>query len=143
MLFAGFKKSCHDVYKFDSGTEKHFAVLLEDDADVVKWMRPASRQFHIYWDHNSRLYEPDFVVETKKTIHIIETKASKDIATNEVKEKSSAAASYCQNASGFTQRHGGKPWKFSLVPEDDVLPNMQFRVLADKYEIRVVEGGGS
>jgi len=32
---------------------------------VFKWMRPAPNQFMIYWKHNSRQYNPDFVAEAE------------------------------------------------------------------------------
>jgi len=35
---------------------------LEDDDDVLKWMKPASGQFRIEYQ-NGQNYEPDFVVE--------------------------------------------------------------------------------
>jgi len=60
-VFSGFKRACHNLYKFDSKTEKDFAYILEHDNDVLKWLRPAQNQFHIYWKHNSRQYTPDFV----------------------------------------------------------------------------------
>jgi len=63
-VFSGFKKACHSLYKFDAKGEKDFAAILENDKAVVKWLRPAPKQFKIYWDHNARTYEPDFVVET-------------------------------------------------------------------------------
>ncbi len=75
-VFSGFKKACHTLYKFDAKGEKDFATILENDKDVIKWLRPAPRQFKIYWDHNSRTYEPDFVVETLNTIYLTEIKAN-------------------------------------------------------------------
>ena len=54
--------------------KKIFAVILENDKAVLKWLRPAQNQFHIYWKHNSKSYHPDFVVETADMIYIIETK---------------------------------------------------------------------
>ncbi|MBM2833237.1 MAG: hypothetical protein HW406_398, partial [Candidatus Brocadiaceae bacterium] len=73
-IFSGFRKACHNLYKFDSKTEKDFTAILEQDKAVLKWLRPASNQFHLYWKHNSRQYNPDFVVETKDAIYLIETK---------------------------------------------------------------------
>ncbi|MEI8173144.1 MAG: DEAD/DEAH box helicase family protein, partial [Deltaproteobacteria bacterium] len=80
-VFSGFKKACHNLYKFDSKTEKDFAVILEQDREVSKWLRPAAKQFRIYWKHNSRQYHPDFVAEAKDAIYMIETKKEADIET--------------------------------------------------------------
>ena len=136
-VFSGFKKSCHNLYKFDSKTEKDFAVILEQDGDVLKWLRPASKQFRIYWKHNSRQYHPDFVAETEDTIYMIETKKEADIETSDVQEKTAAALLYCNNASEFTTQNGGKPWKYILIPHNAVMFNMSFETLAQQFEVRI------
>jgi len=132
-IFTGFKKACHDKYKFDSKTEKDFTAILENDDDVLKWLRPAKNQFYIYWNHNSRRYLPDFVVETADTIYMIETKKEGDIETGEVQEKATAATEYCKHAADFTARNNGKPWKYVIIPHNVVLANMSFQTLAKKY----------
>ncbi|MGC9975431.1 MAG: DEAD/DEAH box helicase family protein [Syntrophales bacterium] len=135
-VFSGFKKSCHNLYKFDSKTEKDFAVILEQDGEVLKWLRPAPKQFRIYWKHNSRQYHPDFVAETENTIYMIETKKEADIETSDVQEKTAAALLYCNNASEFTTQNGGKPWKYILIPHNAVMFNMSFETLAREFEVR-------
>ena len=63
------------LYKFDSGTERDFAIVLENDKSVLKWMRPSIKQFDIYYGPGGiNRYEPDFVVETSDKIYMIETK---------------------------------------------------------------------
>ena len=133
-VFSGFKKACHTLYKFDAKGEKDFATILENDKDVIKWLRPAPRQFKIYWDHNSRTYEPDFVVETLKTIYLTEIKANDQMIANEVLEKAKAALQYCKHASAHNEQHGGKEWKYLLIPHSEVLPNMSLGYLAGKRE---------
>lgn len=134
-VFTGFKKACHNKYKFDSKTEKDFAVILEQDKAVIKWLRPASNQFNIYWDKNSRRYTPDFVAETTEAIFIIETKKEGDIDSNEVQEKSLAALEYCKVATGFTTQNCGKPWKYVLIPHDVVKINMSFDTMVKHYNL--------
>ena len=51
------------MYKFDFKTEKDISTILEDDTNVLKWLRQEANQFNIYWDYNSNEYRPDFVVE--------------------------------------------------------------------------------
>jgi type III restriction enzyme len=87
MVFHGFSKACHKYYKFDSKTEKDFAIILENDTDVVKWMRPAFGQFRLYWNHNSKEYIPDFVVETKDSIYLVETKDRRELESGDVLQK--------------------------------------------------------
>jgi energy-coupling factor transporter ATP-binding protein EcfA2 len=135
-VFSGFRKACHDKYKFDTKTEKDFAIILEDDVAVTKWLRPSRRQFKIYWDKNSRQYHPDFVAETKDAIYLIETKKEGDMKTSEVQEKAAAALEYCKHATEFNISNGKKPWKYVLIPHNAVLANMSLEHLTKSYEIR-------
>ncbi|GBE16234.1 type III restriction enzyme, res subunit [bacterium BMS3Abin15] len=135
-LFSGFKKACHSLYKFDSKTEKDFAIILEDDKTVLKWIRPAPNQFDIYWNHNSSRYRPDFVVETDEAIYMIETKKEGDIEISEVQEKSQAALEYCQHATEYTAKNSGKPWAYVLIPHNAVQSNMGFQFLVDKFRMK-------
>lgn len=134
-LFTGFKRACHTYYKFDSKTEKDFAIILEGDKEtVMRWMRPAQSQFHIFWHNNEKPYHPDFVVEAKDCIYLVETKKEADIDTRDVQEKAKAALWYCKHATEFTTRNGGKPWKYILIPHGMVQLNMSFRHLMEQYE---------
>jgi type III restriction enzyme len=134
-VFSGFKKACHTLYKFDAKGEKDFAAILENDKDVIKWLRPAPKQFKIYWDHNARTYEPDFVVETAEHIFLTEIKADNQMKDAEVLEKAKAALQYCAYASEHNLQNGGKAWKYLMIPHSEVLPNMSFGYLAGKREI--------
>lgn len=137
-IFTGFKKSYHLLYKFDSKTEKDFSIILEQDNDVLKWLRPAHNQFRIYWAHNSKQYQPDFVVESIDAIYIIETKKQDAINDDEVKDKTRAALEYCKYASEYTSSYGGKPWKYVLIPHNAVQTNMSFKYLVEQFEVREV-----
>ncbi len=133
-VFSGFRKACHTLYKFDAKGEKDFAAILENDKDVVKWLRPAPKQFKIYWDHNARTYEPDFVVETAEHIYLTEIKADNQMKDADVLEKAKAALQYCAYASEHNLQNDGKAWKYLLIPHSEVLPNMSFGYLAGKRE---------
>jgi len=135
-VFVGFKKSCHDKYKFDSKTEKDFSIILEQDKSIKKWLRPAEGQFEIWWAHNSKRYNPDFVVETDDTIYMVETKMQKDMESEEVKEKTKAALHYCSYASKFAKENGKKEWLYLLIPHEVVQFNMSFGVLANQFKIK-------
>ena len=138
-VFSGFQKACHTFYKFDSKTEKDFAIILENDSDVLKWLRPARSQFNIYWKHNSRQYTADFVVETKDMIYMVETKKEGDVETVDVQAKSQAALEYCKHATEFTTSHKGKPWKYALLPHNVVMVNMGFSTLMNRFEMQMKE----
>lgn len=120
IVFTGFTKSYYVECKFDSKTEQDFSNVLEDDPEVLKWLRPASNQFNIYWSNGSKKYEPDFVVETADVIYMVETKAKKNMQDADVLGKKKAAEEYCKNASEFTKTVGGKPWKYVLLAHDTV-----------------------
>ncbi|OIO15586.1 MAG: hypothetical protein AUJ54_12655 [Ignavibacteria bacterium CG1_02_37_35] len=135
-IFTGFKKACHTEYKFDSKTEKDFAIILEQDADVLKWLRPAQSQFKIYWRHNSRQYHPDFIVETADTIYMIETKRQDNLDSDEVDEKAKAAMEYCKYATRYSSQNEGKGWKYLLIPHTVVLASASFKFLAQSFEYR-------
>ncbi len=135
-IYRGFEKSCHFEYKFDSRTEQTFAYVLENDKEVIKWLRPASNQFRIYWQHNSKLYEPDFIVETADCIYMIETKAANEITDTEVQEKAAAALKYCNYATEFTNEHGGKKWKYVLIPHNQVTKTSGFKGLVSSNIIK-------
>ena len=136
MLFTNFKKACHEVYQFDSNTEKVFSIILEKQSDVLKWLKPAANQFNIFWFDgcNPHRYEPDFVVETENIIYLIETKKANAMNDSDVLEKAKAALIYCKNATKYNLKNGGKVWKYILLPHDSVQENMTFEYLVKQYE---------
>jgi type III restriction enzyme len=120
MLFGGFTKCLYPLQKFDSDTERRFAVILERDAE--KWFKPAKGQFQIYYKLGNEQpeYIPDFVVETYSLILMVETKARTDINTQEVQAKADATVNWCKHASDYAASVGSKPWRYLLVPHDDI-----------------------
>jgi len=121
MLFGGFARCLYPLQKFDSDTERRFAIILERDAS--KWLKPAKGQFQIYYKFGAEQpeYIPDFVAETDSTILMVETKARADIDTEETQAKATAAASWCQHASEYATEVGAKPWKYLLAPHDEIV----------------------
>lgn len=132
-VFRGFEKACHFEYKFDSKTEQDLAFVCETDNAVQKWLRPAPNQFRIYWDNNSKKYEPDFIVETLDGIYIVETKAESNLQDVDVLQKMTAAKKYCQYASEFTSTNEGKKWAYVLVPHSVVSRTVSFNFLIAQY----------
>lgn len=128
-IYSGYLKSFYSEYKFDSTTELDFSFVLETDRDVIRWLRPAREQFHIYWANGSRRYEPDFIVETEDCIYMVETKAAKDVSSEEVLLKKQAAEEYCRHATEYTAENGGKPWRYVLMAHDTVDRSAGFKFL--------------
>jgi type III restriction enzyme len=125
MLFGGFKRCLYTLQKFDSDSERRFSVILERDA--LKWFKPVKGQFQIYYKRGVEQpeYIPDFVVETDTMIIMAETKARNDLTSQEVQAKAAAAVQWCQHASEHTATVGGKPWKYILVPHDEINESRQ------------------
>jgi type III restriction enzyme len=132
-VFNGFTKSCHDRYKFDSIPEKQFSVIIENSGEVIKWFRPASKQFNIGYINNSFSYIPDFVAETADTIYLIEIKAENEMDDRIVMLKTDAAINYCKTASEINKQRNEKPWKYSIIPHDKTDSNMSFMKLVTEY----------
>lgn len=116
----GFTRCLYPLQKFDSDTERRFAIILERDA--LKWFKPAKGQFQIYYKLGTEQpeYIPDFVAETEAAIFMVETKARSDINTQEVQAKAAAAARWCKHASDHATEVGTKPWKYLLLPHDEI-----------------------
>lgn len=131
-VFRGFEKACHFEYKFDSKAEQDLAFVLENDATVIKWLRPAPNQFRIYWDNNSKRYEPDFIVETGDTIFMIEVKRADQTEEENVLAKKVAAERYCKYASQYTAANDGKKWKYLILPHNEVSRTVSMSFLATK-----------
>ena len=130
-IFTGFLKSYYLTYKFDSSTELDFAFLLENDDKVLRWLRPVPNQFRIYWGNGAHRYEPDFVVETKDKIYMVETKAENEINNEDVQEKKKAALEYCTIVSKETS----KPWQYALIPHIAVGRTLQFKYVLTSSEV--------
>ncbi|MDO3558664.1 DEAD/DEAH box helicase [Ralstonia pseudosolanacearum] len=117
MVFKGFKRCCYPFQKFQSVEgEWRLAQILEDDPNVLKWMKPAPGQFRIEYK-NGRNYEPDFVVETNDACLLIEPKRADQLEQDDVKDKARAAVRWCGYASQHASENGGKPWYYLMIPD--------------------------
>lgn len=121
MLFGGFQKCLYPLQKFDSDTERRFAIILEREAQ--KWFKPTEGQFQIYYKLGAeqKEYVPDFVVETANHILMVETKALNDMNDDVVLTKATAGVAWCKQATQYTKAHDGKAWCYLLIPHNEVL----------------------
>ncbi|MDA1043825.1 MAG: hypothetical protein O3C57_01235 [Verrucomicrobia bacterium] len=129
MTFAGFRRCLYSEQKFDSDTERRFAVLLEDEATDLKWFKPAPGVFQIHYS-DDQAYEPDFVVETGTGKYICEPKRADEINDADVQAKALAAVEWCKMATTHEERNGGKAWKYLLIPHDAIRANATLEGLA-------------
>ncbi|MDR2891526.1 MAG: DEAD/DEAH box helicase family protein [Deltaproteobacteria bacterium] len=123
MLFGGFAKCLFPAQKFDTDTERRFAVILENDKHVQKWFKPSRGDFSITYAQNSQ-YEPDFVVETETCKYLCEPKRADQMQTEEVQAKARAAVTWCARATEHGKTTDGKPWKYLLIPHDKISEQM-------------------
>ena len=133
-LFNGFKKALHPIYKFDSAPEKRFAIVCEQNEEVIKWLRPAAKQFNLFYGNGQR-YEPDFVVETSDTMYLVEIKGEDKLNDENNLLKKQRAVRYCQVASVYASGHGLKQWKHLYIPSQQVQTNSSFTMLAQRFDV--------
>ena len=135
VLFDGIKKGVFSAAKFDSHPELLLARVLETDADVLNWLRPAPQEFNITYNHGHN-YEPDFVVETESVIYLVEVKGEDKLNDPDVIAKKKRGVQYCEVASRWGKANGYKEWRYLFIPSKQILPNTSFRQLVLRHEIR-------
>ncbi|TPI58240.1 restriction endonuclease subunit R [Mesorhizobium sp. B3-1-7] len=133
-VFEGFAKCCYPYQKFDSDTEREFAVIVEagSEAGVMRWMKPGIGQFRIEYAAGQS-YEPDFVVETDRDKFIVEIKAKNEISDPVVQAKAKAARKWVHHANDHARDTGGKLWTYVLIPHDAVKPSATLTSLVSTY----------
>ncbi|MEE0557109.1 MAG: DEAD/DEAH box helicase family protein [Blautia wexlerae] len=117
-LFEGYRKSYYPVNSFDSDDERRFAVVLEDDEDVVRFIKPPLNQLGLFY-RAGKQYNPDFLVETKNCKYMVEVKAANQANNEDVQEKARAGVKWCECASKVDA--DGKEWKYRLVSGEDII----------------------
>ena len=134
-IFGGFSRCLTAVTKFQTDTERRFAVIL--DRDAIKWFRPSLDQFLIFYETgpDQARYQPDFVAETTDYVYMIETKAAKDMKDPVVLAKSGAAAKWCELATEHAASYKGKPWVYLLIPHDSIADNMTLQGFAKSFSV--------
>ncbi len=134
IVFGGFQKCCYPLQKFDSvDGELRFAQTLEDDEQVLRWMKPAPGFFRIEYK-NGLAYEPDFVVETINAKYLCEIKMASQMQGDAVLAKQKAAIRWCEHATQHAEDNNGKPWHYVLIPHDAIAANKSFMGLVNRYK---------
>lgn len=129
MVFGGFRKCLYPAQKFDSDPERRFATILEDDVDVLKWLKPPKDLLRIQYAEEDN-YNPDFIVETIDGRYLCEIKRATDMETANVLKKAKAAIQWCERASTVSDR----PWKYVLLPHDVIQINRTFASLMHQVQ---------
>lgn len=132
-LFGGFNYCLYSVQKFQSDAERKLAVILEQEK--FKWFKPAKGQFQIFYRDGVEYpeYQPDFVVETDSMMVMLEPKANNQLNDPIVLAKKDAAVKWCANASDHARSCNGKPWKYVLIPHNEIATNMTLDALVSRF----------
>lgn len=135
LLFGGFRRCLYPLLRFDSGTERRFALIL--DRDSMRWFKPAKGQFLIEYKFGNEQpeYIPDFVAETSDSVLMVETKARDELESTKTQAKAGAALQWCNHASQHALSVGSKPWRYLLVPHDAVNESAGLRDML-RFEVR-------
>lgn len=116
-LFTGYKKSYYPANAFDSDPERLFSIILEEDPDVVRWIKPPMNQLGLFWKAGQQ-YNPDFLVETTTAKFMVEVKARNEVTADEVVSKAREGIKWCQYASMEDPDH--KKWTYKLISDDNI-----------------------
>lgn len=118
-LFTGYKKSYYPSNAFDSDTERLFSIILEEDPDVIRWIKPPLNQLGLFWKAGQQ-YNPDFLVETFSGKFMVEVKALNEVNSEEVVSKAKEGTKWCRFASTADPDH--KKWEYKLISDDNIHP---------------------
>jgi len=132
IAYEGAKKSVTQQFKFDSNPERLFALACENSPEVIRWLRPAPKQFNITYNRGKR-YEPDFVVETEDMYYLVEVKDKRKLQDADVVAKKDRALQYCRIASEYNKANGHKEFRYLFIPHDEVSSNSSFKNLMKRF----------
>ena len=118
-LFTGYRKSYYPANAFDSDTERQFSIILEEDPDVIRWIKPPLNQLGLFWKAGQQ-YNPDFLVETTTGKYMVEVKALNEVNNEEVVSKAREGIRWCAFATTADSDH--KTWEYRLISDDNIHP---------------------
>jgi type III restriction enzyme len=135
ILFDGIKRGVFDTAKFDSVPELQLSKIVERENDFVeRWLRPSPIDFNITYN-GGKNYEPDFVIETKDTIYLVEVKGDDKLNDLDVLAKKQKSIEYCKLVSKWAKETGNKKWVHVFIPASKISSKSTFRYLAEYYAV--------
>lgn len=114
--YTGWERSLYDQVWFDSSTERSMANLMDDTEGVDVWVRLHLNDLPIRWDGGA--YNPDFLAALGGHRWVIETKADKDMETENVQGKRQAAQRWANHVTADERVQ--ENWNYLLVSESDL-----------------------
>ena len=118
-LFTGYKKGYYTENGFDSDTERLFSIILEEDPEVIRWIKPPLNQLGLFWQAGQQ-YNPDFLVETATHKYMVEVKAANEVTAQDVVAKAREGIRWCRFTSTADPDH--KPWVYRLITDENIHP---------------------
>lgn len=104
--------------------EKAFMLLLEQDADVERWLKINETQhafaqiFYMRKDGLMATYHPDFLVATAEKVYLIETKGDDKVDDANVRQKQIAATEWVKKINTLPEKERmAREWEYVLIPE--------------------------
>jgi len=117
VAYEGWSKSLVSLEWFDSDTERQMAVLMDESESIIRWVR-LHRGDGVSIIYQGRRYHPDFAAESSEGVFwLIETKADKDLASDDVNAKRLAAEQWTRFASDYLDP---SIWRYLLAGETDL-----------------------
>jgi len=116
--YGPWERSTHAYNWFDSEPERKLANLLDADLgndDVRVWCRILRGEFSVAWAGGT--YTPDFYACVADVHYLLEVKADRDVADDEVQAKKEAAKKLARAVSD-QGKYG--TWRYLLISEDDL-----------------------
>lgn len=108
----------------NGGFEKSFLEFLDRDSKVMKFIKIDeykhlfARIFYFKDDGYMGWYSPDFMVEIKQNIYLIETKADNNLRNVNVKQKQRATLDFVRRINSLDEElRDGKTWSYLLLGE--------------------------
>ncbi len=114
--YVGWQRSLFDQVWFDSSTERDLANVIDEADSMDVWTRLERRDLEIKYKGGT--YNPDFLAIENSNRWIIETKADRDLATENVKAKRKAAQEWANVVNADDDASG--TWGYLLVSESDL-----------------------
>lgn len=122
IAFNGWSKNLYSHAWFDTEPEFKAANAIDSGKNVAVWARLHINDVPITWTSEGRRYNPDFVVieetDGQRTGWLVETKADKDMTSEEVLAKRRAARRWANTANSSPDID--VTWKYLLVGEQDI-----------------------
>jgi len=122
------RKTIYERTPFPShagGLEKAFSEFCNLDAKVERFLKidetrhDFAKIFYLRTDGLLATYHPDFIVATKTTFYLVETKGENSLKDENVRKKCLAAKEWCAKINSFPpEARENREWKYVLLGEN-------------------------